>query len=142
MPLDPWRGARKGRDGRDADEDAIVNRVTERVLANMPRPRNGRDASLADLRRTVAAFVGSLNLSARKGGEDGDRGPRGFEGAIGPMPRHEWKDTQLRFEEEPGVWGKWVDLKGDRGEAGFGGVLVKQSGNGAPSNTYFPAGWP
>lgn len=142
MPLEPLRGPRDGRDGRDADEEAITQRVTERVLANMPQPRDGRDASPQAIARAVAAHVRGLALKDGARGQDGERGPRGFDGPIGPMPRHEWKDTQLRFEEEPGVWGKWVDLKGNRGEPGFGGVLVKQSGTGSPSNTYFPAGWP
>lgn len=62
------------------------------------------------------------------------------EGPIGPMPRHEWKNTSLRFEEEPGVWGKWVDLQGPKGDPGLGGGvgIIKQQVAG---NSWFPGGW-
>jgi hypothetical protein len=40
----------------------------------------------------------------------GDRGP------IGPMPRHEWKESRLRFEIERDKWGPWVELRGKPGD--------------------------
>lgn len=57
-------------------------------------------------------------------GKDGERGPKGDPGKdgergdTGPMPRHQWRKTELRFELEPGKWGKWVDLKGEPGKSG------------------------
>ena len=42
-------------------------------------------------------------------------------GEIGPMPRHQWRGTRLRFEMAPGEWGKWVDLEGPPGAPGSGG---------------------
>jgi hypothetical protein len=33
------------------------------------------------------------------------------------MPRHEWRDTELRFQLEPGRWGPWVDLRGPTGDS-------------------------
>lgn len=143
MPLEPWRqrAPRDGKDGKDADIGVVrqvVDEEVRRVMADMPRPRNGRDADPAEIRAQVAKAVASIKLPEVK---DGERGPRGFEGLIGPMPRHEWKDTSLRFEEEPGVWGKWVDLQGPKGDQGFGGVVVQQGGTSGPVNSYFPAGW-
>lgn len=40
---------------------------------------------------------------------------------IGWTPHHEWRGTEIRFEQEPGVWGPWVDVQGDRGRDGIGG---------------------
>ena len=56
-------------------------------------------------------------------GADGERGP------VGPMPKHEWKGTKLRFQQTDNRWGKWVDLQGPAGKSG-GGVFVGGSGSG------------
>lgn len=37
-------------------------------------------------------------------------------GPRGPMPRHQWRDTRVRFEELDGTWGKWVELRGGKGK--------------------------
>lgn len=29
---------------------------------------------------------------------------------IGPMPKHEWNGTKLRFEERPDKWGAWTEI--------------------------------
>lgn len=42
-------------------------------------------------------------------------------GPIGPMPKHQWRGSELRFEVQPGKWGKRVDLRGPPG-AGAGGA--------------------
>lgn len=44
---------------------------------------------------------------------------------TGPMPDHSWSGTQLRFETSPGVWGSYVDLKGDAVEIGVGGGFIR-----------------
>src|SRR5438067_1168844 len=52
--------------------------------------------------------------------QDGVQGPQGEQGAqgdIGPMPKHQWRGSELRFELPDG-WGPFVDL---RGPSGFGG---------------------
>lgn len=58
-------------------------------------------------------------------GKDGADGRDGKDGERGPMPDHEWKGTKLRFQKPEGGWGKFVDLKGEKGAAGgssfFGG---------------------
>lgn len=51
-------------------------------------------------------------------GAPGETGAQGDAGPIGPMPRHEWDETRLRFEIEPGKWGDFVDLKGEQGRDG------------------------
>lgn len=47
-------------------------------------------------------------------------------GPIGPMPKHQWRGSELRFEIEPGKWGKRVDL---RGPPGAGGSAEFRPGN-------------
>lgn len=42
---------------------------------------------------------------------------RGEPGPMGPMPRHEWRGTELRFQLQPHIWGPWVDLRGPEGPA-------------------------
>lgn len=42
-------------------------------------------------------------------------GQQGKTGKTGPMPRHDWKGTALRFENPDGTWGERVDLKGEPG---------------------------
>ena len=54
-------------------------------------------------------------------GTAGDRGPRGAAGPIGPMPRHEWRGSWLRFETEANKWGQWTNLLGPSGYSGAGG---------------------
>lgn len=110
---------RDGKDGRPGErgERGEVGRRGERGLPGAP----GRD--------------GAPGI-----GKDGEQGPRGF---VGPMPRHEWDDTRLRFELPDGEWGKWTDLEGPRGPAGrdgMGGGLTAQSVGGG-GYTYFPGGW-
>lgn len=43
-----------------------------------------------------------------KRGERGPTGPQGPQGERGPIPKHEVKGLMLRFETEPGQWGKWI----------------------------------
>lgn len=42
----------------------------------------------------------------------GEQGPKGD---TGPMPRHDWKGTALRFQNPDNTWGERVDLKGEPG---------------------------
>lgn len=60
-------------------------------------------------------------------GPRGPQGPQGERGVVGPVPKHEWDGTRLRFEMPNGVWGLWVDLKGNQlvyqmGGQGSGGL--------------------
>lgn len=113
-------GARTARDGRDG--------------------RNGLDGK------------DGQSIQGRQG-DTGGRGPQGIQGppgddgekgAIGPMPRHEWDATRLRFEQGPDGerWGDWVDLQGPAGKQT---IVAVGSGGGSRRtvsvNSYFPAGW-
>lgn len=42
-------------------------------------------------------------------------GEKGDKGDVGPMPKHDWSGTALRFQNPDGTWGNRVDLKGDPG---------------------------
>lgn len=48
---------------------------------------------------------------------------------MGPMPKHEWRGTQLRFQQTSGKWGKWTDLQGPAGKPPAG-VFVGGAGSG------------
>lgn len=92
-----------------------------------PQGEPGRDgADGADGRDGLDGAAGADGVAGPVGpkgeaGQTGTRGPqgvRGEQGEIGPMPRHEWDGTRLRFEDEPEVWGDYVDLRGPKGDAG------------------------
>ena len=69
-------------------------------------------------------------------GRDGDDGK---DGERGPMPDHEWRGSKLRFQKPEGVWGKWVDLRGPKGDNGRGGgVVVAQGGGGFDLSQVLP----
>jgi len=130
--------AKDGADGKDADPE-LVRGMVAAALAEMPKPRDGRDADPELVKAEVAKAIGGIKVRA------GARGLQGEPGPIGPMPRHEWEGTRLRFEIDVGVWGDWVDLRGPKGESG-GGRLPKYAGAstfhaGGSGNAYFPAGW-
>jgi len=59
---------------------------------------------------------------------------RGEKGEKGEMPDHEWRQTSLRFEKPDGTWGKWVNLKGDKGSTG-GGIGPVASGSSSRLTT-------
>jgi hypothetical protein len=73
--------------------------------------------------------VGPQGVKGDKG-DKGDAGPagsdglpgimgeRGFTGPMGPMPKHEKKGLMIRFESEPGVWGKWITMPTGGGGGG------------------------
>lgn len=81
---------------------------------------------------------GEVGLPGERGpqGEEGPQGPRGpvgepgpqgLPGEQGPPPKHEinHREFKIRFEEAPGVWGEWIDLKHitvNRVGGGGGGV--------------------
>lgn len=68
----------------------------------------------------------------------GAAGKQGPKGDTGPMPRHEWSGTKLRFEKPDGTFGKFVDLKGDKGEEGRGGVVVVGGGRSSGIGSLLP----
>lgn len=60
---------------------------------------------------------------------------------VGWTPGHQWDGTKIRFEQEPGVWGPWVDVEGPRGRDGMNGgggiprTLVLDGGGAFDENT-------
>jgi hypothetical protein len=54
-------------------------------------------------------------------GENGSQGIQGQQGPIGLTPAHEWFTTMLRFQNQDGSWGSFVDLQGEPGPQGIPG---------------------
>lgn len=154
------RDGRDGLDGRDGDLGLTGDRG-ERGEKGLPGDRGlqglagdrgergekgeqgvrgdaGRDGERgergADGQDGERGFTGKDGLIGQRG-QKGDKGETGETGEIGPRPDHEWDGTKLRFEKASGVWGKYVDLRGERGESG-GGRLPKNVGAG----TFNPGG--
>lgn len=74
-------------------------------------------------------------------GEPGVPGAQGERGDTGPMPAHEWRGTQLRFEKPDGTWGDFVELRGPKGARGDRGA--SGGGGGSSSGSGFdPSGLP
>lgn len=104
-----------GRDGVDGKDGA--------------EGRNGVDGrNGADGRDGVDGKDGRPGKDGMVGnpGRDGKDGKDGEAGPIGPMPKHEWRGTELRFQLTPKKWGKWVNLKGPAGSSGS--VVVQGDG--------------
>lgn len=78
------------------------------VIRQMIHRKRANEALAVDLRERQEQIIEAAR---------GAKGDKGEDGAVGPMPRHEWKGTKLRFEQPDG-WGQWVDLKGAPGKAG------------------------
>lgn len=72
---------------------------------------------------------GEIGLYGKDGarGPQGPRGEQGPEGPVGPKPRHEWKETALRFERPDGEWGKYVELRGPPGFGSGGGTVTVEN---------------
>lgn len=63
-------------------------------------------------------------------GSDGTPGADGKDGAdgdVGPIPKHQWQGTKLRFQQTAKRWGKWTDLKGPS----VGGMVVASADGGS-----------
>jgi len=78
------------------------------------------------------------NVIARKG-EKGDNGTQGVRGMNGLPPEHEWKNSSLRFKNPDGTWGKFVNLKGEKGESNFYTITHNSlnASDGLPENAVF-----
>lgn len=83
----------------------------------------------------VAGKDGQRGVAGPRGpsGKDGAPGKDGIDGQdgdVGPMPKHQWRGTELRFQQSKKKWGDWVDL---RGQSGSGRVMVGVGGDFDPS---------
>lgn len=108
-----------------------------RALARMPGPA-GKDgapgAKGEDGLRGPPGKDGRDGADGKDGrdgadGKDGRDGVDGATGPVGPIPKHQWDGTRLRFQLAPTKWGAWVDLRGPRGPSG-GGVAYVSGGEG------------
>ena len=63
-------------------------------------------------------------------GEAGPQGEKGEKGDTGPAPDHQWDGSKLRFRKPDGKWGKYVDLRGPKGEGGKTVVVGGGGGGG------------
>lgn len=62
----------------------------------------------------------------------GVRGPEGPKGDTGPMPKHQLKGDELRFEKAPGEWGRWIRLSNNSRHGGGAGSSEGGGGGGVP----------
>lgn len=104
-------------------------------LSKQPGPR-GEDGGVGPRGATgeggPAGPTGPRGAPGRDGspGADGKDGADGERGPVGPMPRHQWRGTNLRFEKPDGTWGKYTNLEGPPGKAGQGGGTAYVGGEG------------
>ena len=63
--------------------------------------------------------VGAPGIQGERGdtGLPGEKGATGLTGPLGPMPKHERSGDRIRFEQEEGVWGKWINLSTSSGNS-------------------------
>lgn len=109
-------------------------------LSKQPGPAGADGAPGRDGRDGINGVDGApgrdgINGADGRDGRDGKDGVDGKDGDIGPMPKHEWQGTKLRFEMQPGQWGKFVDLQGPRGTSGTVVVGGGGSSGGADFNS-------
>jgi len=78
--------------------------------------------------RLAAEALDRAKFLAQAKGDKGEKGDKGDTGATGPMPDHQWRGSELRFQKPKG-WGQWVDLRGPSGPVGLPGA------DGTPGDT-------
>lgn len=98
-----------------------------------PAGRDGKDG-----RDGADGIVGRDGERGEPGppGRDGKDGKDGERGPIGPMPKHEWRGTELRFQLSEKRWGKWVQLR--PAPARGGAVVTAGGGSGSFNPGSFP----
>lgn len=95
--------------------------------------REAHARQLEELEQRAASIVEQARADAERERDEILAAAKGEDGDLGPMPRHQWKGTRLRFEDgERGSWGKYVDLQGRPGPPGPRGAPGKDgAGSGA-----------
>ncbi len=112
-----------GVDGKPPSEEEVHDLISQYVAAYLEAnpPKDGRDADPPSDAQILDAVQKYLRANPPEKGDKGDKGDagksgkkggKGDAGQLGPMPKHEWRGSELRFEIEPGKWGKWADLQG------------------------------
>lgn len=139
----PGRHGKDGKDGADVDMGAVFAHVSQEV-SKFPVPQDGKDGAPGrdgrDGERGLPGEQGPQGIPGAEGkpGARGLTGKTGAVGPIGPMPRHEWEGTALRFEIAPDVWGQFVDLRGPAGKRGPAGGGGGGSDTGTSSGVTLP----
>lgn len=137
---------RAGRDGRDGprgprgyDGESIIGPPGADGLEGPQGVQGDPGPQGLKGERGAVGFQGPPGDTGPQGLQ-GRQGPQGDPGPIGPMPRHQWSGTRLRFEQRANDWGRFVDLKGDPGQAGetriFGGGGGGAGEPGAPGSRW------
>jgi len=124
-----------GRDGKDGKDGA--DGKDGRDGSQGPAGRDGRDGRDGkDGERGQQGQDGQQGPKGDRGrdGTNGIDGSHGERGEAGPPPRHEWRGTSIRFEQDDGSWGPWIDLQGQRGANGT------SSGGGSTRNIKLDGG--
>ena len=105
-----------------------------RALAKQQGPagRDGNDGAAGP--RGHNGMDGERGPPGSRGpaGRDGVDGKDGTDGERGPMPDHQWKATKLRFQKPDGTWGRYVELKGEKGQPSGVPVSVSMGGGWSP----------
>lgn len=137
----PGRDGVPGRDGKDGvpgrDGKNGVNGKDGARGAQGEQGPPGRDGADGINGKDGAPGLRGERGEPGRDGVDGKPGPRGLTGKagaigpMGPMPRHEWEGTSLRFEIAPNQWGEFVNLQGPQGKRGpvGGGGAAPSSGS-------------
>jgi hypothetical protein len=68
-------------------------------------------------------------------GVQGQQGIQGEQGLMGLSPAFEWFGTLLRFQNQDGTWGDYVDVQGAQGIQGEQGVQGVQGEQGIPGDS-------
>lgn len=100
---------------------AYLRALRESKLARKAQQER-QDKQLADLTQAAQRIVSEAREQATAERDQILAAAQGDDGDIGPMPRHQWKGTKLRFESQPDEWGKFVDLQGKPGNPGSPGA--------------------
>lgn len=121
------------------DGDAVIPEALKQLDPELFRGPPGEKGDKGDKGEQgdqgIKGDRGPQGLKGDKGdkgdkGEQGLKGDKGEQGRVGPIPVHQWRGTEIRFELPGNIWGPWVDL----------GKLAKGSGGPASGLTGFVGG--
>lgn len=99
---------RDGIDGKDVDEQKIVDKVLSRIA----KPRDGKDA---DVRMIIKKVLRQVPKQDKVEPINKDEIVKRVLELVPPpqdgrVPKHEIKGQSIRFENPDGTWGEWIHL--------------------------------
>jgi hypothetical protein len=124
------------------DGERVSTEALKRLDPELFRGHPGQKGDKGDLGDKGDKGDAGLSVKGDHGpkgdkGDKGDKGPKGDkgdQGDVGPVPLHQWRGTDLRFELPDGSWGPWIDLASKAKGKGAGG------GGGGAAGSQGPAG--